>query len=459
METSGPAGRRNAMGPLRRLAVGPDRPRPPASGRFLAYAVPLGLLALAGLGVAAGAYLAENRTLPSWLDAALGIGSVLPVALAFHRPLLAWRLAFLMLFLGALRATTVESWPWNPVQILGYLVVLGRLAATEGSWVTAWATALSVVGVFTYVEDANAWGAAVLLVAVAAIGDIVSRRRQTRRLLAEQTELTELERAKRAVLEERARIAREMHDVVAHHMSMIAVQAETAPYRVPDLPEPAQDELATIATAARSALADMRRLLGVLRAETDEAMREPQPGPAELPALIETARRAGIAVTYAADGLDGVPGAVGLAAYRIVQEALANAARHAPGGAVDLSVRVRPDRLDLSVHNGPARNGAMPASGTGHGPPGTLSASATSHEPAGTLSASGTSHGPRGTLSAGGTSHGPPSTLSASGAGHGLVGMRERAELLGGTLVAGPDEGGGYRVEATLPFPAEGRPA
>ncbi len=403
METSGPVTRRNAMGPLRRLAVGRGTPRPPATGRLAEYAVPLGLVALAGLGVAAGAYLAEQRALPTVVVAVLAIGSVLPVALAFRRPLPAWRLALLMIFLGPLGAGGQEPWPWNPVQIIGFLVVHGVLAATEASGVTAWATALSVVGVFTYAEKANAAGAAVLVVAIAAIGDILSRRRQSRQQLAEQAELTELERARRAVLEERARIAREMHDVVAHHMSMIAVQAETAPYRVPGLPDPARTELATIATSARAALADMRRLLGVLRAETGDAPREPQPGLADLPALVATAQRAGVTVTFTADDLAGMPGAAGLAAYRIVQEALANAARHAPGGPVDVAVRTGSRRLTVSVHNGPARPGPAPA----------------------------------------------------GGGGHGLTGMRERAELLGGTLHAAPDGRGGYLVEAVLPYAAD----
>jgi signal transduction histidine kinase len=236
----------------------------------------------------------------------------------------------------------------------------------------------------------------VLVVAIAALGNIIYRRRHTRELVAEHEELTELERAKRAVLEERARIAREMHDVVAHHMSMIAVRAETAPYRVTDLPESAQQELATIATAARAALTDMRRLLGVLRAEDGEAPTEPQPGLTDLGDLVETARAAGVDVTLTTDGLDGAPETVGLAAYRIVQEALANAARHAPGHPVTIDARGFPDRLELAVRN--KRTG--------------------------------------------------PAT---PGGGHGLIGMRERAALLGGELTAEPD-GPEFVVRATLPF-------
>jgi signal transduction histidine kinase len=204
------------------------------------------------------------------------------------------------------------------------------------------------------------------------------------------------------VLEERTRIAREMHDVVAHHMSMIAVRAETAPYRVAGMPDEAQAELATIATAARAALADMRRLLGVLRSEENDAPRAPQPGLADIGDLVETARAAGLDVTTELDGVPEVPATVGLTAYRIVQEALANAARHAPDGPVSIVGRARPDGFELTVRN-PLTESAAAAENSG---------------------------------------------------GHGLAGMAERAELLGGTLSAGPDSGD-FVVRAVLPFEEE----
>ena len=155
----------------------------------------------------------------------------------------------------------------------------------------------------------------------------------------------------------------------------------------------------------------MRRLLGVLRAENEDAPREPQPGLAELPALVATAQRAGVPVTFrtvATPALwDTVPEPVGLAAYRIAQEALANAARHAPGGPVTVLVGAESDRLVLTVESG------RPSTGTGP---------------------------------------------AQAGTGHGLMGMRERAALLGGTLEAGPDDSGGYRVVAVLPYRAESEP-
>ena len=390
-------------GPLRRVLTGPDRPpapvRSPRWSRFRVYAVPLGLLVLTGLIVGNGTYLLENRSIGRPVATLLAVWAVVPVAVAVRRPLLAWRLAYPLLFLGTLAADPRESWPWSPVQILGFLAVFGALVVREESAVIAWVTALTVVPVLVFAPRANAWGAVVLIVAIGLAGDLVSRRRRSREELARQAELTELEQARRAVLEERARIAREMHDVVAHHMSMIAVQAETAPYRITGLPAPALAEFGTIAAGAREALGDMRRLLGVLRAETDESLRTPQPGLSDVAALVETAQRAGVEVTLAADDVAEVPEAVGLAAYRIVQEALANAARHAPGGPVRVSVRGSAEALWVEVGN----------------------------------------------------EAGAPTT-AADGPGHGLVGMRERSALLGGTLEAGPGPDGGYRVAARLPL-------
>jgi signal transduction histidine kinase len=391
------------VGALRRVVSGPDRPPAPVLSRRLTkiqvYAVPLGLLALLGAGLANGQYLLENRSTGQFIAVVLSVWAVLPVLLAFRRPLLAWRISYPLLFVGALGKGPREAWPWTTVQIIGFLIVLILLVRREEPGVVAWVTALNIVPLFLLAPWTNAWGVTVWFIAVALAGDVVSRRRRSREALAEQTELTELEKARRAVLEERARIAREMHDVVAHHMSMIAVQAETAPYRITGLPEPALAEFTTIASGAREALTDMRRLLGVLRAEDSDTLLAPQPGLSDVGALVETARRAGVTVRVETEGIEHVPEAVGLAAYRIVQEALANAARHSPGGPVHVAVRGSAGLLRLEVGNGP----------------------------------------------------GSPA-VAAGGPGHGLIGMRERAALLGGTLEAGPQPGGGYRVDARLPL-------
>ena len=193
---------------------------------------------------------------------------------------------------------------------------------------------------------------ALLVIQVALDATIVSRR--TGHALAEQIAQSELDEARRALLEERTRIAREMHDVVAHHMSLIAVQAETAPYRLDDLSEGAKSEFAALSATAREALNDVRRLLGVLRSD-GPAERAPQPKLADVATLVDASRRAGVSVDLSmpANGDAAVSHAVGLCAYRIVQEALANAGRHAPGAWVQVAVERDPDVLRLDIVNGP----------------------------------------------------------------------------------------------------------
>jgi signal transduction histidine kinase len=201
---------------------------------------------------------------------------------------------------------------------------------------------------------------------------------------------------------ERARIARELHDVVAHHISMIAVQTETARLTTPGMPAAGALRLSAIGDTARAGLTEMRRLLGVLREDADagSADRRPQPGLEQLPGLVDEAREssgAGYRLIISGAPVTVDPG-VGLAAYRIVQEALTNARRHAPGAAVDVEVRYGDRGLRLLIRdNGP---------------------------------------GPQRTAPAG---------------GHGLPGMREHAAAVGGELRAGAANVGGFLVEARLP--------
>jgi len=247
----------------------------------------------------------------------------------------------------------------------------------------------------------SALGVAGLIVAAAVAMDAIQGWRQTREALVVETEHAEEEQARRAILEERARIGRELHDVVAHHMSLIAVQAETAPYRVGEISESVSGEFTAISAAARAALGEMRRLLGVLRNE-EEATRAPQPQIDQIDDMITTARHAGITVEYTPVGtLESVPQSIGLCAYRIVQEALTNASRHAPGAAVTVQLIRNEDALRLEVVNGPGR--AVPAEGD-------------------------------------------------PGLGQGLTGMRERASLLGGALTADATTDGGFAVTAVLPI-------
>src|ERR1700722_16916069 len=212
---------------------------------------------------------------------------------------------------------------------------------------------------------------------------------------------------------ERARIARELHDVVAHHISMIAVQAETARLTTPGLPTAGAQRFAEIGDTARAGLTEMRRLLGVLREDVgDPAVdRHPQPGLSQLAELIDGAREAsgaGARLIVSGPVAPFVPG-VALAAYRIVQEALTNARRHAPGSAVDVELCYEDDALRLRVRdNGP-------------GPP--LSSSSSS----------------------------VPAASPAEGPGHGLLGMRERAATVGGAPRSGAASGGGVLGEGGVP--------
>ncbi|NUR26802.1 MAG: sensor histidine kinase [Catenulispora sp.] len=207
---------------------------------------------------------------------------------------------------------------------------------------------------------------------------------------------------------ERARIARELHDVVAHHISMIAVQAETARLATPGMPALGAERLLAIGDTARAGLTEMRRLLGVLKEDVGAgdqgAERHPQPGLYQLLALVDDARRtSGTATRLIVSGVPAPldPG-VELAAYRIAQEALTNARRHARGAPVDVELRFEPDALRLRIMD----------SGTGVA---------------------------------------APDVAPSAPGGHGLSGMRERAASVGGRLEAGPGVGGGYVVEAWLP--------
>ena len=216
-------------------------------------------------------------------------------------------------------------------------------------------------------------------------------------------------------------------------MSLIAVRAETAPYRLAGLPEPVADEFGSLSEAARAALADMRRLLGVLRHD-QPAARAPQPQLSDLPTLIETARQAGVALS-APPALGQVPSGVGVCAYRIVQESLSNASRHAPGAPVTVSVDHAASAVLLRVANGPAGTSGTTADDS------TDAASQTDAD--GTAAASRTD-------AASGTSQ--TAAASGHGPGQGLAGMRERVALLGGALTAGPSPDGGFIVSAVIPL-------
>ncbi|MDG9724101.1 MULTISPECIES: sensor histidine kinase [unclassified Streptomyces] len=251
------------------------------------------------------------------------------------------------------------------------------------------------------------------------MGDAVRSREETRteRHLA-QARLIAMER-QQAAEAERAAIARELHDIVSHSVSMIAVQAESATYTTPGLTPEGREGFQQIAATARSSMAELRRLLGVLRTSRgDTALTAPQPTLDHLPELVEQHRTVGGTAELRITGDRVVlPAAWELSAYRITQEALTNARKHAPGARTVVEVDYGADKLlTLRIRDDGPAPGALPDSGPGPTP--------------------GPEVGP-----------GP-------GTGHGLTGMRERAALVGGRLSAGADPDGGFLVEAQLPWGA-----
>jgi len=218
-------------------------------------------------------------------------------------------------------------------------------------------------------------------------------------LRAEKAEREREERAQQAARDERARIARELHDVIAHSVSVMVVQAGAAEEVLRQAPERALEPIRAVQTTGRQALAEMARLLGMLRRDGAELGLAPQPGLDDLPSLVEQTRIAGLPVELRIEGAPRpVPLGADLSAYRIVQEALTNARKHAGDAHATVTVRYGAETLDLEITN----------DGTGN------------------------SNGQR--------------------SGHGLVGMRERVALFGGELHAGPQPGGGFRVHARLPL-------
>ncbi|MDL4815929.1 sensor histidine kinase [Actinomadura opuntiae] len=334
------------------------------------------------------------------------IAVTLPLALRDRHPLGAWRLSFV-----AIALVPADRWlggPYLPAGLFAAIVCLYTVAVRCPRDITIGVGLLSLAGV--WIKDAESAGGATVVVLLALVVGYAVRLRNTSRmqLAAQRRELIEQEKrhqAAEAVLTERQRIARELHDVVAHHMSMIAIQAEAAPYKVEAVPDETRKDLSEIRATALDALTEMRRILGVLRSE-DGAETAPQPSLERLDELVAHARGAGLTVSTRLSGdLDGLPPGVGLTAYRILQEALSNAMRHAPGSRVAVAAVREDGILRLGVVNGPPGDGDVPVP-------------------------------------------------SPEGTGHGIMGMRERASMLGGEVSARDTPDGGFAVNATLPVKA-----
>ncbi|MGW2345376.1 sensor histidine kinase [Streptomyces sp. NPDC001661] len=368
---------------------------------LLPHAVVLGL---AGLTLITG--MASYGALDDGFVALVaGLMASVPVALTLLRPVLAFWLS-----LGAapilVWATSDDLYPWSGGSIMGHTIVLMVVAARTRPRTAAWVWALSTLysllsaAVFGGLNGGIAVPMTVLSGMGVGIVALVQINRNARREVVQERTVTAVERDRRTLLEERTNIARELHDVVAHHMSVVAIQAEAAPYRVENPPPELEQAFVTIRENAVAALTELRRVLGVVRAEDYEAPDAPQPTLADLDKLLENVREAGLTVTRTVTGAAReLPQGVELSAYRIVQEALSNALRHAPGSGAAVEVSYVLGGLGLRIVNGPSTGLVKPS----------------------------------------------------PGAGHGLTGMRERVSMLDGEMTAEGTDDGGYEVTVFIP--------
>jgi signal transduction histidine kinase len=346
--------------------------------------------------------------IPSPRPLAVPVSIVMCSTVAFRRrrPLLAGTIAMLcnitLILVAGTPGTAVAlaiAWfcglyaiaVWTDTR--GFLIGLGVLVAGNASTLIGDTTGAKDTWLFTVIPIA-----AMLLVRRA-----VRDRQERADTLAARAELLEREQelhAQEAVVEERARIARELHDLVAHNVSVMVIQAGAERHALPEEQRSTREALGSIEQAGRQALADARRLLGMLRRDDDREELAPQPGMGQIDLLIEQVQRVGLQVTLAVEGeprpLD--PG-LDLCAYRIVQEGLTNALKHAGRSRAEVLVRYAPTSLAIRIRD----------DGTG--------------------------------------------SAQLDGAGQGLIGMRERVGLYGGVLQAGPRECGGFEVNAELPLP------
>ncbi|MGO3328193.1 sensor histidine kinase [Gordonia sp. (in: high G+C Gram-positive bacteria)] len=354
--------------------------------------------------------LAMTHPMPAYLLPLFAVIASVPIALIFAGTA-AVRAGWAMVIVtGSVASFVPHPGVDFPMPIPMFLVLF---AMTVAALITQPLSKLPVVAAIT--AGALVIGVApgarlgwIFALVVATIGvAFVRYRLSSQKRIEEQTIETETAQAREAVLAERTRIARELHDVVAHRMSMVVVMSQTAKYRLAagDAPEtvgPATEaEFTAIADAARQSLDEVRQLLGVLR-PADAPSTRPVQGIDDLPGLVAQVRAAGVTVEYADRVADwGDPGAAGAAVFRIVQESLTNAARHAPGASVVVRIVDADGGVVVSVVNGPPAD---------------------------------------------------PDYVPQHGGGHGLVGMAERASAVGGTFTSQATPAGGFAVTATVPL-------
>jgi len=342
-------------------------------------------------------------------------GAVIPLALLItgsvaHRRraplatgvLVLW--AFTALILVAGSATSI------PIAIAWFCAIYGIAVWTDTRGFLIGCAMLAAASTVAQLRPDGSVSGAVTFTVVPGVAMLIARRAVRERelkaeALAQRADLLERERelhAREAVADERARIARELHDLVAHHVSVMVVQAGAERHALGEGRPETRDTLGSIEQAGRQALAEARRLLGMLRrSDGDDESLEPQPGLDHVDALVEQVQRAGLPVTVAVEGERvALPAGVDLCAYRVIQEGLTNALKHAGPAHAQVRLRFTPTELDIEVSD----------DGRGTG------------------------------------------SVNGDGLGHGLIGMRERVTLYGGALQTGPGARGGFAIRAHIPI-------
>ncbi|MFD6800100.1 sensor histidine kinase [Streptomyces cyaneofuscatus] len=344
----------------------------------------------------------------------MGFVPAIAVAMTLIRPVAAfWGSMLAAIFCAILGSEGL----WGPSAFIAQVVVMVVVAARTRPRTAVWMWTLTLLfGLL--LEGGNPSNTAslatlsafaLLVVALVHIRRAAEQEvRDAEREITVQRTVTAVERDRRTLLEERTTIARELHDVVAHHMSVVAIQAEAAPYRVENPPPELEQAFVTIRENAVAALTELRRVLGVVRAEDYEAPDAPQPTLAVLDGLLDNVRETGLETEKVITGaVRELPQGVELSAYRIIQEALSNTLRHAPGATARVEIAYVLGGIGLRIVNGPPRGLVKPS----------------------------------------------------PGAGHGITGMRERVAMLNGAMTAAAAEDGGYEVAVFLPVPpAESEP-
>ena len=335
---------------------------------------------------------------PAAMRMAFGIGLAMLVLIRRANP-------YPLLALGTV-AWAVMGAPWG-LMVAGYTIA-ARPRRPRGFGVLLGVLALVVLARMLVVSEVSALFAAVVTVLVVGVPVLLGLWIGIRRALiahlrdeAERLEREQLLDAERAKAQERARIAREMHDVVAHRVGLMVLHAGALEVSLAD-PAAAQ-QAALVRQTGREALQELRDILGILREGEDRALLDPQPTLADLDRLVQQSRDTGMAVSVAVDGTRRqLPATVERTAYRLVQEALTNVHRHAANAATEVGVRYGREELEVAVRNARPANGPHPG-------------------------------------------------LALASGGHGLMGLRERVTLLGGTFQAGPRLDGGFEVRASIP--------